>query len=505
MVERIFHLEIAGRRRLGFDTGLSPQAFAQAKLAQFITQEGSIILPGGETLSWQPGGVIERNGTMVVWGPNFEGERLDRLLAGLNAGPQRLEAAGRALEALGRWIAAYPAGGGSLWPAGVFIALGAGGLYPPGTVFFPPERLRLRSVQAEGDEAWLDGGESLVCRDLAGEDAAAFTAAAMLYRILAARGGEDAALPFPARDKDLLHQDMREAVFLPLRFAAPGLDPQAAELVDRAITGPKAGKPPGRRPSLRDLAGLLETAEGRPRALNTFFQDLGAGEEEKLWEDRERFEKRRKVEVGTRRFVVRNTAILAGIAAALVITVLIVNSIIASNRDRPNTAGMDSRQVVETYYGAFGELDHMLMEACVTGKAGKGDIDMVTRYFVTAKVRQAYEYSAASAIAAKDWFQNGAPPVPALVFGVTDLAITRLAGDETGDETHYRTEYILWVPGAGDEDTEGSSPITAIPGPESPEAAEDFIPPRGYSFTDELTLTRLKGNWQISRIDRQYR
>jgi hypothetical protein len=515
MTERIIHLEVEGRRRLGFDTGLSPQAFAQAKLAQFIIQEGAVVLPGGKAEPWRAGGVVERRGTMVVWGPDFEGERLDHLLK-----PGALRAPGgrdRALEALGCWIAARPQGE-DLWPAGVFVSLdsarGEAGSYPAGTLFFPPERLRLRAVQAEGEEAWLMGGESLVCRDLGGEAATVFTAGAMLYRVLAA--GDDSAapspegaLPFPARDQDLLHQDMREGVFLPLRLAAPGLDPAAADMADRAIAGLKA---PGPRPSLEDLAGLL-----KPGA--SLFREPGEGELEKLREERRRFEKKRDLTVGTRRFVVRNTAILGGLAAALVIVIIIINSIAASRRDRPTTGGMDSRQVVETYYDAFGTLDHTLMEACVLKKAGKGDIDLVTRYFVTTKVRQAYEYTAAAVIAAKDWFEMGAPPTGTPVFGVTDLVITRLAGDESGGELSYRAAYILWMPGPADEeDEEGRAPIRAVPGPARPEdppeagfppgmgtpAPADFIPPQGYSFSDELTLVLHKGNWRISRIDREY-
>ncbi|MDR3160515.1 MAG: hypothetical protein LBU28_02755, partial [Spirochaetaceae bacterium] len=313
MIERILHLEVDGRGRLGFDTGLSPQAFAQAKLAQFITQGGTIVLPNGKAALWQPGGVIEREGTMVVWGPDFAGERLDLLLR-----PAALAdpaARSRALEALGYWIDACPLGG-SVWPAGVLVSLGPGaannsgvgaagdalnGTYPPGTVFFPPEGLRLRVVQAEGDESWLAGGESLVCRDLSGEAAFSFTAAAMLYRILVS--GKDPAaaertLPFPAQDKDLLHQDMREGVYLPARLAAPGLDPKAANLVDRALAGFKEAV---KRPPLTAFAELLKGSA-------SFFRELQGEELAKLEEERRRYEKKRKLAVGTRRFVARNTA-----------------------------------------------------------------------------------------------------------------------------------------------------------------------------------------------------
>jgi hypothetical protein len=516
MIERIIHVEVEGRRRLGFDTGLSPQAFAQAKLAQFITQEGHIVFPNGGIKAWQPGGVMERNGSMVIWGPDFKGERLDRLLAPGGDGG----GLDRALEALRCWVRAYPhLPGGSLWPTGVFVALepgmpeGNAEAYPAGSVFFPPERLRCRCVQAEGEESWLDGGESLVSMDLGGEAGAVFTAAAMLYRIFAAaaQGERDprevpGALPFSSRDPDLLHQDIREGVFLPLELAAPGLDPGAAELVDRAIAGIK-GKSLGPRPSLEELAELLGppadtgAAEG-PRGIAFFFHELGKAELEKLREDRDHYEKKRKLTVKTRRFVIRNTAIIVGSAAALLIVLLFVNSMIASRRDLPTTAGMESRQVVKTYYGAFGTMDHTLMDACVINRAGKGDIDMVTRYFVTSRVRQAYEYNSAVFISAQDWFAAGSPPTTAQIFGVTDLGITRLGGTEFDDEMRYRVEYIIWVPGSMGDEGNDDGGIIAEPGAGAA-PVEDFIPPRGYAFTDDLTLIRRKGNWRISAIDRK--
>jgi hypothetical protein len=302
---------------------------------------------------------------------------------------------------------------------------------------------------------------------------------------------------------------MRESVFLPLSLAAPGLDPHTAELVDRAIAGLK-GKP-APRPAPEELGEVL----GPPgRGAAAFFRDLSAEEREKLQEERDRSEKKRNLRVGTRRFLVRNTTIITGITAALAVVILFANSMAASRRSLPTTAGMDPLQVVESYYGAFGALDHTLMEACVINRAGKGDIDMITRFFVTSRVRQAYEFSSVM-LSAQDWFAAGAPPTTAQIIGVTDLNITRIPG--SGDEQYYRAEYIIWIPGTTDE--EDSRGIVAVPGPapEIPAAeggfgepaplsaplVEDFIPPRGYPLIDNLTLTLHKGNWRISGIDRQ--
>jgi hypothetical protein len=60
-------------------------AFAQAKMAQFITQTGSIVYPEGRIETWQAEGVTEiagesGEGTMVIQGPFFPGECLDSVL-----------------------------------------------------------------------------------------------------------------------------------------------------------------------------------------------------------------------------------------------------------------------------------------------------------------------------------------------------------------------------------------------------------------------------------------
>jgi hypothetical protein len=127
------------------------------------------------------------------------------------------------------------------------------------------------------------------------------------------------------------------------------------------------------------------------------------------------------------------------------------------------------------------------MEACVTNKAGKDDVRMVMNFFVLTRVRQAYEYNITGTLPAREWVEQGSPPSELPVFGVTDLRITKTAGDEAGDLIRYRAVYTLWIP-IGGESEEGSSRTEAGP----------VAHPR----VEELVLTRLKGSWRISAIDR---
>jgi hypothetical protein len=519
MVERIIHLEVEGKTALGFDTGLSSQAFAQAKFAQSIVQEGRIVYPGGRTENWQASGVLEyKNGdspTMVIWGPPFPGERLDLLAAD----PARRD---EALEALRYWIAACSAGKGGpgsnefLIPAGALVVTAAlqTPRFPRGTILFSPERLTLRCLQAEGEDRLREGAESLVNPELGGE-AAVFTAGALLYRILTGQAA------FPNRDLDLLHQDIREGVFLPAHLAAPGLDENLAGLIDRAIAGipaagsaktgagrvrsARAGSPgsgragAGERPGLGELAAALGPAGSGGAA--AFFRPLDEEKREKLAGERAQLEKKRKLTVNTRRFVIRNSAILGGSLAAFIALILVAYSIIAGRKDLPTTRDMEPVQVIEAYYNAFGELDHTMMDACVTNRAGKQDIEMVTNFFVLSRVRQAYEYTPDIIISAQKWQDQGSPLTRSQVFGVTDLDIRQTGGDESADQVRYRASYTLWIPGEADGSADPLQDSLSA-APPAAEAEQGSLP-RGYPITDELTLVRRKGNWRISGLERE--
>jgi hypothetical protein len=521
MIKRIYAFEHEGRQVLGFDTGLDSRAFAQAKLAQFITEPGIVIFPSGKadgkaaggadgvTEVWQVSGVAEAGGppqaggsgaSMVVWGPAFEGERLD-LLVNDSA---RQDAA---LAAVTHWIEACLRNTALPSPVPPCAVLTAA----DGTLLFAPPALALRCIQAE--ESCLSGKEWYVHPDLAGGAAFAFTAAAMLYRIFSG------APPFSAEDPELARQDIREGNFPPVRFAAPGLDEKIAGLIQRALSPADAAGPgnvvlksaalksaaPQNDPqaALALLSGLLEILKGADAAAS-LFHPLSPAESAALTKEKERFLKKKNIEVKTRRFVIRNTAIILGCAAALLIAALTARSIIKSRAERPTTAGMDSVQVVQSYYNAFGELDHPLMEACVIKGAGKGDINMVINLFVITRVRQAYEAGGVPPlISASEWKAAGMGPVDSQVFGVTDLEIEPLTGSGTADEIRCIARYTLWLPYQEGGESEAAANTSADASANAAAFAGADRPPQGVQYTDELTLIKDRGNWRIAAIDRR--
>ncbi|MDR0589842.1 MAG: hypothetical protein LBG25_04800 [Spirochaetaceae bacterium] len=474
----ILHLEVDGTGVLGFDTALNAQSFAQAKMAQFITQRGYFVSPGGTVEPWRPGGVIEREGTMVIWGPDFDGVGLDKLVCDMTKKEQALDALRFWIK--GRFLLENHESPPFPWPAGALVAASG-----EGTILFPPERIFRRILEAAGDDLWLAGAASWVHPDLTGGEAAAYAAAAMLYRIFCGAGA------FQNPDIDVVRQDMREGVFVPVRLLAPGLDGDLARLLDEILAPVKYFSQKGtKRPGLGVLGEILGPPGSRGSA--SYIRELTREEQVKLSNELEQFQKKKDVTVKTKRFLVRNTAIITGCFIALVVLVLSVRSILSGRANMPTTRGMNPREVVETYYGAFGTLDHTLMEACVTDKAGKDDIAMISNLFVMSRVRMAYEMNN-PVLSAQDWLDGGGFPTDQTVVGVTGMDLEELDADPQDGEVRFRVSYTLWVPGVSSEVPEQTE---AAPGDLKP-------PPQGIFYRDELRLVLRKDLWLIGEIQRE--
>jgi len=462
-------MRMDGCTELSFDTGLTARAFAQAKLAQFITEPGLIVHLGEAPPRiefWKASGVREVTGaddnpTMVIWGPPVEGERLSALL---DQSPEN------ALAAVSQWIQAVLALGENppheipLWPSAAIITPAKEGGTP--SVFFAPPTLIKRSISAN-DERYVNPA-------LGGMEAAAFTAAAMLYRILAGTP------PFSAANTTTLHEDMRDGNFLPVRFAVPGLDSRLAVLIQNALERTAPNLPTG-----KELLGAMLESAALPK-----IAPLAEPDRQLLEKEKAQYLKLKTASISTRRFVARNTAVLGGALGGVVIAIFIVYSIISSRALLPTTAGMEPAQVIESYYHAFGAMNHQMMEACVIGDAGKNDINAAVHLFVMSKTRQAYEHNAPPLVFPAHEWQGGELPEQPL-FGATDLRITFLGGDETGGKRRYQVDYTFWVPEQL-SDTESLSPnnppsIASIP----------------TQRRDYLTLIRKKGNWRIAELTRE--
>ena len=474
MNKRVFNFELEGKPVLGFDTGLDARAFAQTKMAQFITQPGYIVFPDGKVETWRSEGVTEKT-SIIIWGPYFPGEELVEIILRPD----------EALDAFRFWLRArifleentghgeessFPG------PAGAFMITvrqaakraSAEESYPFGTVFFPPSRLLKRTLDAGGilldTQRWTHP-------DLSGAEEISFSAGAMLYQLFCGNS------PFNRKEKNELREDIREGVFVPPNLAAPGLDPEMAELITQAI-GPI---PKSRETQPRPTPDFIIDFIGPPASKPASFWVKTLSEKEILSTRtaHKQYEKRTGNAVKTRRFLIRNTAAIATISILLFVSTLFIRSVIQSRAQLPTTAGMSAIEVVEAYYNAFSVLDHVMMQACVTGRAGRDDIQTATGIFVISRVRQAYE-TGEIIMPAHEWLEADRPDTDKIVFGITDLTISVLS--ENGVTATFEATYILWIPLAGEDD-----PVAL---------------PTGIYTRDIVSLVFQRNAWRITNIER---
>jgi hypothetical protein len=475
-------LELDNKTVLGFDSGLDSRSFAQAKLAQLITEPGFIVC-GTNAGLWKASGVeeIENNkkkSTMVIWGPSFEGERLDLLLE--KSGDQD-----KTLAVIVRWIQAfllvkekYPQYAPPLWPCAAIIG--------ETSIFFAPPNLIGTCMAAAETEARFSG--RYVHPGFNGMDAAAFTSAAMLYQALAGIP------PFKAQNETLLHQDMREGNFMPIRFAVPRLDAHLSSLIQNALI-PLEKRTGSDIKGIALLNGILAVVQsgGQSVCAASLAGPLSDDERLLLEKEKNQFVKRKTAVRKVKYFVMRNkTVLIAGSAAVLI--ALAAGMSVAKNRSTL-PAGLDPAELIERYYNAIGELDHQIMGACVLRNAGKNDINMVINLFVISKMRQFYRSSNSPVIISASIWQQGriesSDSRAFEVFGVTDLNIMQTA-ESNNNTMRYQVNYILWVP------VELAAEVT----PEAATLVEAGLP-FPYHRSDLLTIVKKKAGWRIAEIKRK--
>jgi hypothetical protein len=470
MQQHIYINNLNGKQALCFDTGLEPRSFARTKMSQCFTEPGFIVNPDGTNSVWKASGVFEANGLMTVWGTAFMGERLDLIIADA-ADKKTTEARQAALQAVVFWIRAkllLSDEQSALAPGAAFIFNSDKTVsgQQNGSVFFAPENLSHRCLLAEGAEQ-----NSYNCPDLFGMDAAAFCAGSMLYKILTQTP--------PYRTPATVFQDMREGVFLPPHLAAPGLYNKLCSLIQDALLLPASAKNTSKSGTdiLNDFLKLLMRKETGTISITSLFHPLSAEENSKNEKEKKHFLKRKMAVVKMKRFAVRNKYPLIGSLIALFFIGFIVTTTILSQTGKPTTKGMNSIDVVRTYYESFSTLNHVFMEACIDG-ADRSDIDIATNLYVVNKVKQANDLkSGTTLISARVWKEAGGQLPAPDVFGVVtdDILIEYLDGSETEGRILYRANYTLWYP----NDTPASR------------------------RSDDLLLNRnKKGNWVITSIKR---
>jgi hypothetical protein len=432
MGQRIHISEVNNQPALCFDTGLDPRSFARTKMSQSLIDPGFIVNPDGSHETWKVTGVNETGGFMRVFGPYVPGKRLDLLVEDIGPISQSPALKQEALEAIINWSKAKMFLGDTRSasnPGAAFVS-------KEGNVFFAPEHISTRCLFIEGNKL-----DNYNCPDLIGMDVTAFCAAVMLYKILTGNH------PYPTAD---IYQDMREGIFLPIHLAAPGLNAQLAELIQSAFMLPVEKKKNAIQKSGIDiLTGILEILTGKETkfvSVSSLFETISVDKAKHFENERKNYLFRMNTIVKTKRYILNNKPLLLGIGIGIAFVLFILFNTVINISSRPTTEGMPPDTVVTAYYDAFSSLNHPLMEACIKG-ADKRDINAVATFYAVLKQRQAYEGTKAPAIIqARVWRDTGGQLPSPNVFGVTDLKIDHIGGEEEDGLIVFQADYNLWSP-----------------------------------------------------------
>ena len=431
MNQRIFIAEVNNQPSLCFDTGLDPRSFARTKMSQSLIDPGFTVNPGGSHETWKVTGVNEQGGFMRVFGPHVPGKRLDLLLEEIGPISQSPELKQEALEAVIYWSKAKMFLGdvrSALNPGAAFVA-------KEGNVFFAPEHISSRCLFIEGNQL-----DTYNCPDLIGMDATAFCTAVMLYKILTGNH------PYPTVD---IYQDMREGVFVPIHLAAPGINEQLSELIQAALLLPVEKKNIVKTSGIDILSGILEILTGRGNkfaSVSSLFETISPEKEKHFEKEKKRYLFKMNIIIKTKRYILNNKPFLLGIALGAAFIIFILCNTIINISNSPTTEGMTPDTVVTAYYEAFSSLNHPLMEACIKG-ADKRDINAVATFYAVLKQRQAIEGAKApSIIQARVWKEIGGQLPDPNVFGVTDLVVKHVGGEEDDGLMIFQADYDLWSP-----------------------------------------------------------
>ncbi len=459
-----------GTKRLAVPVGSAGKGATLGRILGLKGSPGWLVTRGG-VQEWRFEGVTQRGDEILLHGPWMDA----RSLAAVATGPlpECLPFLARTVDALEKLRTAgvdpFPVQTDAVLLSGTAEADGTA---RGGVLFLPPAVLRELRAQrpfAANRETF----EAVNHPDLGGGAATSFTVAAIVYRAATGR------FPFAGESEEEMHERARLLQVPAPTLLVPELDPDASGLI---MAGLGRGTSPA--PDLARWSQALAQWQARPP-----YREVTTEEKARLLDEagllRAGSEKRfRRLEFWRKRW---KTA--AVIAAAVLLAAAVAGGVLSRALAPRPTAGFSPRLVTETFYRAMDSLDHQVMEACVTDKAGREEIAEATNIYVISRVTTAYE-GRPGVVSAEAWDREGRPdPGPAVtVYGVTDLSITEEAA---APSPVFRVDYVKWTPATPADTGEGA-------------AAEAPKGPR-FSATersDRVRLRRDRGDWVIFRIEK---
>jgi hypothetical protein len=417
IAEGLILLEKSGERFLGVSTGIPTNSPTLRKLAGKKRQPG-LLIHSGTVTEWEAKGFVEHDGRIHVYGPVVQGRLLETELHDKESA--RFASLARLAEAFivlkDREYAIPPVHTRSI------VLTNDGGV-----LFLPPDAMQaIREHQSYRDR--IETMERFNHPDRTPEENLSFFLAAATYYVITDR------FPFDAADEEELHARVRAKTFLPPQTVDVTISDRANSMLERALTSAE------QEILLPDWVDVLKMWE-----MEGVREEIDEEERQKRLDSAEQLSQR--VERGFRRKEgLRKNGRTALLIAAIVLIVGSIPATIISNALQPReTAGFSPSEVVETFYGSFNTLDHMLMEDTLIADAGERYVREVTNLFVIDRQRMGVE-GQSGFVDAQRWRAEGMPRLDPTrtPYGTANLTLEEV--DAPAGERAFVTRYERWRP-----------------------------------------------------------
>lgn len=455
----IGRLEEDGKEYLAIATGIRTKSFAVTRFTE-VKKHPGWILRGDSAEPWRIQGFLDHEGQLYLYGEYLEGRPLMDVLSGNERDVltqlARLAELFAILRKRGIEYASIHAGS--------VLVLAEGGV-----LVLPAELTnRIRTSQTLEDR--LRSYELYNHPDLSGEENLSFAFAVSAYRVLT---GD---FPFYDESEEELHNKMRRRRILAPDVKDPSIRPEVSAQV---MAGLRQEKRPA--PTLEDWRRALgDWARSGVR------RSLSDSEREAVLRRAESDEARYARTYGRTRFLQKHGRTLAVVAVAVGFGGWLLGSILSNVFAPRVTAGYSPEEVVRAFYTSINDLEHMTMEDCVIGDAGRAAIREAMNLFVITRQRFGVE-GTTGLVDAAEWAQEGYPELdPQFApYGVAELSITQ---ESEADEPVFTVEYQKWAPSSGDLD-------------ELEEQAQVMLGYEGEWRRERVRLTQDRNDWVIYEFE----
>ncbi len=441
------------RTLLGIRTGIAARGFGAQRMSA-VARRGGTLIGGDRFESWPVERLVESDGEFYLCGPRHEGKTIAELLDDAAADvtdwlPLLLDALRRAL--VHDDLALCNISTSLVTDDGRVLFLDAELASTIHTNLPLDERRRVYAPYRYDT--------------LRGVDAHIYHALAIAYHALA---GVAVCPPDEGDAGDTSTECHSSAlVKTPMRFHNPAL---RAELCV-AIEG-----------------GLSRSEKRSPELLDEIAALLRAGPAEESIDSREATDRRNaaremveanSVRVRRRTFWRKRGMTVLAVSVALLVVGIVPYRIIAGRLEAPATVGMGPREVARTFYDAWNDLDHILMEDTLADGVGRGVIREVTNVYVIDRVQTAHTWESLL-LPADEWLDAGRP-VGRMPYGVAELDLRLVT--EGADTATVHAQYDVWRPESVDT-PDGTGSTVAVRTP----------------ISERLLLARGRHSWEIIEI-----